>query len=419
VADTRVTFNSLTPNDQILTQAAKDVCPFLITDFEFTVAPGSNQGYVGLFQNITLLWRYTGEGDEDWRTVFQPAYFGNITGLSPFVPVFFRTGPGDVTAEVGEIIDRMVWSPRPEEEEPTDTLTVEFIVFFQGAISEQYPRLIDNITVGELIRDLYDGLHSPLDPVIGATEPSGILYDEAALLQMTDPVLLRLTESVDDARAWAESKGYAPSGWVPALDNQLLISPVSQVPPENFAGVRTINDNIAEATPDWNGGERVVNVLTFKYPRYYAPTDPTLSDGIDGILEREIVIEFRDEDSIRRFGEAKIEYDGRIFAAVGNANGDQVLTTQDETGRLLAGDRFTYVFERYRHAAQIITVPVRRAFSGDVRSGSFVIADLTWIPDYILQRRGGLFGGQVIAIRNVDCTWRVMTIEEILPLEQS
>lgn len=415
----RVTFNMLDPSDQVLTQSVKDIALFTVTNPEFTVPPGSNEGEVGQFADLIIQWRLLGEGEDDWRTIVSPIYVSNIAGILPSLPVFFRTGVGDVTATVGDIIDRIVFSFRDTEEQPAESATVEFIVYYQGPISEDFPLHVEGITLGQFIKNIYDGVYSDRDSITGGIIPSGIRYDETELLTMTTPVRLRLTESVDDARDWIESRGYGPAGWSPALDNSLVISPVSQIPPTAFVGVPTINDTIAEPTSDWNAGERVVNVLSLEYPRWYAPDDPTLSESADGLVKRDIVIEYRDESSIARYGEKKIKYNGELFAAVGTNIGEQVVVSEDEIGRQLAADRNLYIFDRYKNGAQIISILVRRHFSSTLRPGSFVIVDLSWIPDYILRRRGGAFGGQVLAIREMDCAWRMMVIEEILPLTLS
>jgi hypothetical protein len=54
-----------------------------------------------------------------------------------------------------------------------------------------------------------------------------------------------------------------------------------------------------------------------------------------------------------------------------------------------------------------------------MRPGDWVNLGLSWIPDYILRVRGGAFGGQILAIRDVDCAWRILLIEEALPITVS
>jgi hypothetical protein len=42
--------------------------------------------------------------------------------------------------------------------------------------------------------------------------------------------------------------------------------------------------------------------------------------------------------------------------------------------------------------------------------------DLSWFPDHDTGRRGMLCGGQVLAIHDVDCAWRILLIERVVPL---
>ena len=68
------------------------------------------------------------------------------------------------------------------------------------------------------------------------------------------------------------------------------------------------------------------------------------------------------------------------------------------------------------NGAQGVFIPVRRSFTSFLRAGDWVVIDLSWIPDYLTKRREGVFGGQILSIRDVDCAWRVLLIEEALPV---
>jgi hypothetical protein len=635
--------SAIDPSDVVLTQPMRDAAEFIITDRAFTKPPvATNKGVVGVYHKLRVRWRYVGDDDTLWRDIYQPAYYGNIAGLDPYVPAFFLTGPGLVTSDVGDVVDRMLFGAYKlldgeAQEIPDNGQTIEFLVLYEGPISEQFPyhvqtdvlgshlllpgapgnyastpdsKLLDitgdidirarlaaddwttdgvvvskwagfgtyflairnggllqlshddgsvqhhtqstaaapfaageigwiravldvnneakqwivtfftshngttwtqlgaavvtgggvteidattdplfigqpaasvqavtgkvyrvliyngiggtlvfdadfsslpvgttslldqasgavitisqtgapqaeiaaeflELTLGQFAKRLYDGEYSPRDTVTGEIVPTGIVYDEADLLLMTDPVTLRVTEAVDDVRDYAERIIYAASGWMPALDNDLEISPVSQQPPLDFTELPVITDAITEPVPNWNGGEAIVNVLKYTYKRYY---EPLLEEGdeppnsIDGLLVRLVEVEYRDEVSIREHGVQAADYDGSAFSALGNEFGDSLIITEEEEGFIQAEARRLYVFDRYRRGAQIVHIPVRRDSTATMRAGDWVNLGLTWIPDYILQRRGGAFGGQILAIRDVDCAWRVLLIEEALPV---
>jgi hypothetical protein len=298
---------------------------------------------------------------------------------------------------------------------PNDTDVVEIAIRYKGKPTTFAPLHLEGMTTGELLQDIYDGVYSRPDPITGEVVPTGIRYNEADLLQMTDPVLLRITEPVDDARAWTEEHIYAPTGWVPALDNDGAISPKSQVPPDSFDGELLIDNSVTEPQPDWNAGERIVNIVTMTYPRYYT-VDTVDADSIDRLKYREITHEWRDESMIDRHNIQKAEYDGSAFAAVGDEDAEPVLTLWDELGYGHALNRKLYVFDRYKDGTPIIEVPVMRDHCALLRAGDWVRIDLSWFPDHDTGRRGMYCGGQVLAIHDVDCAWRILLIERVVPL---
>lgn len=188
-----------------------------------------------------------------------------------------------------------------------------------------------------------------------------------------------------------------------------------------------IRNQITEPVPDWDAGERIVNVLVVTYPRYYR-VDFEDAESVDRLAIRDVSFEFRDEESITRHGEQTASYDASAFAAIGDPYGRPIITLEDEQSYQLAQDRRLHVFDRFRRGAQTIQVPVIRSlhvhvperiqhYSAPLRAGDWVRIDLTWFPDYATQRRGMQTTGQIVAINDVDCAWRVLLVEEVLPTE--
>jgi hypothetical protein len=300
---------------------------------------------------------------------------------------------------------------------PAHNTRIDVLVRYTGKPSAVTPAHLEGMTTGELLRDLYDGVYSWPDPITGEVVPTGIRYHEPDLLLMTDPVLARITEPVDDVRDWAEKYIYAPTGWIPALDNDGRISPRSQVPPDSFADLLDVRNAITAPEPDWSAGERTVNVVTFGYQRWY-PADPEDVDAVDRLAVREVTHEYRDEASVDLRGLAHVSYDGLAFGAPGNEYGDPILNVTREYGYGHALNRRTYVLHRYTNGAAIIEVPVMRRHCATLRAGDWVVADLSWFPDYLTRRRGLVTGGQILAVRDLDCAWRVLLIEEAFPLAE-
>lgn len=302
---------------------------------------------------------------------------------------------------------------------PTDGDSIEIAVRWKGEPTDFAPLHIEGMTSGAFLKQLYDGEYSPPDPVTGEVVPTGIRYHEADLLEVgqeaPDTILLRITEPVEDLRAWAEERIYSPTGWCPALNNDGEISPRSQIPPATFEGLQEISNAITEPSPTWDAGERIVNVIRYNYPRHYR-VDLDEAEAVDLLEVRDVVQEYRDEASITRHGLQVVEFDGQAFSAMGGNDTKPIVEKTLEQGYRLAVLRRLYVFDRYRNGAPTLEVPVRRDYTWHLRAGDWVTVDLSWFPDYVTDRRGLITGGQILAINDVDCEWRVLLIEEALPV---
>jgi hypothetical protein len=411
-----------------------------------------------------LSWRAAGSADPWTDITLDPALGGPTLRASIELPlrntvrVFYLLS---LTAPTGSV--------------PADLQDIEFTVAYPPGSPELLPVTV-GMTAGEFAKAVYDGLYSPRDPD-GLVVPLGVRYDEAALLLMTDLVRLRLTEPVDDAREFLEQMIYAPTGWVPALDRDGTVSPVSQIPPDDIAALPVIDNAITEPAPNWNAGQRIVNILRFTYPRDFvlpddepAYPDPAISSDPDDhrqkvVRAQPITMEFRDEASIDRHGEKVLELDGSAFTAIGvvpDAGEELTLPPQptyrftygfsgrklriptglapvtstpivrfgayvrpvsgdvtQEQGHQLAELRNQHVLARYSLGAPAIDVNVMRAGIALLRAGSWVALDLSWLPDYVTQRRGLLGMGQIVAMGDLDCAWRRVLIEQVVPEQES
>ena len=378
---------------------------------------GTFDDYRVSFQGLAVLWRAAGSGDP-WTEIgtslvidgeYHPGFDalpGNLVLVRTLVP---GTGVRAESIAFGD--------SRAVPQIPADNQEIELVIVSRRAASADLPLYLEGLTAGELARNVYDGLYSPRD-ADGLVVPTGIRYDEAALLQMLDPVRLRLTESVTDARTWLEKVVYAPTGWVPALDEFGRISPVSQVPPTDIDTLPLVSNLVTEPSPDWGSGRRIINIIRFTYARDYLPEDTDVEVATDGLATIPITVEFRDEPSIVRHGEQILELDGSAFRAVGEPDGAAIGgLTGDETAYQLALLRQLYVLNRYSLGAPSFTDNVRRSATPAVRAGSWVRVSLSWLPDYVTEKRGLIALCQVMANNDLDCVWRRLTMEVAAPLD--
>lgn len=372
--------------------------------------------YTVRFPYLTLLWREQGSEDpwtELTGTLWIDGYQeddGSSTSLLWDHLVLAGKSGDNYRADV-----LLIGDERGDSVLPAENQAIEVVVVYRGPPTQDLPVYVEGITAGEFARNVYSGLYSARDED-GFIVPTGIRYDEDALLQMTDLVRIRLTEVVKDARDWLEKHIYAPTGWVPALDDDGRISPVSQVPPQSVAGLTMIHDGIAEPTPDWDSGTRIVNVVRFVYQRDYRPSNSAQAETGDGLADREIVIEWEEPLSISRHGRQVLEIKGDAFRAIGLADsapvgGDPTV----EQGAVLALLRSLYLRPRYAFGAPTISLPVMRSHTYGLRAGSWVAVDLSWLPDYVTRRRGLVGLAQVVALGDLDCAWRNAMLEMVLP----
>lgn len=440
------------PEDVVISSPAEDA---LIADAE---EQGDPRPVLWTWPNLEILWRAAGTA-EPW-TVIQPTDLlpeGRNLAKPAGTGAWYRNL---VTAFDAELADgtavraalyMLVRGYDADGTFPRDGQEIDVAVRYRGEPTEDFPLHIEGITAGDLLKRGYDGEYSYPDPIGGGAVPTGIRYNTLDLLQVgeaqwldflllqdggrltlegypgslalasslaateTPTVLFRVTAPVEDFREWAEQYVYSPTGWIPALNNDGEISPKSQVPPESAAGLTQLTDPITEPAPEWDAGERIVNNLRYTYPRWYR-LDAGQSTAVDRLTERTVETIYRDEASITRHSLQGKDFPGEVFAAIGDTNGKPVLTTEDERGAVLAEYRRLYVFDRYRNGAVTIQVPVRRDYTATLRAGDFVIVDHSWFPDYVTRERGLLTMCQILAIRDVDCEWRVVLAEEVLPI---
>jgi hypothetical protein len=134
----------------------------------------------------------------------------------------------------------------------------------------------------------------------------------------------------------------------------------------------------------------------------------------DPLAQREVVVEFEDPVSIARHNRQPLEIDGAAFRALGNGNGDAIGDgTEAETSWGLAQDRDQWLRTRYAYGAQTIPLAVLRSAAPALRAGDWVMLEVSWIPDYLTGRRGGTKLAQVIALGDLDCSWRQALFEVV------
>ena len=417
------------------------VCSVMLSDyFDFLTTPGTiyvdplaelsedavdamkaaTFGALGGFPQADVLWRFAGNTTWNVARPALPALFAqNIGGITQGVD--FDTGrPRDGLSSVLLYAEETIPAGMPDD----DDLEVEVVLRHRASPTAAHPYYFEG-TLGALLTQLYDRqlerapdlgglLHDPLgldDAPTGAFG-GGIRVDQDALDAIDVPVLLRQVEAIDDGRDWAERQLYAPSGYIPSLDAEGRISPVSRARPQVVPGP-LIDDEVAEPSSDWNAGERVVTAVRFTYQRYFKPSSILIAREPDGLAVRDVVIEYRDPAAEQRHGEQLEDFDASAFGAVGTGGGLGIAGAPDVAAVLASRGRFE-VLERYRNGAQAIRVNVRRAGAPGLRDGIFLPVELRQFPNFSTGRRGmNLAAAQVLSLEQLGCEWLTLLVEEV------
>jgi hypothetical protein len=309
---------------------------------------------------------------------------------------------------------------------PANGAVVEIIVRHRGAASDPFPYYVEGL-LGDVLRDLYDGFFSltPLEGISGmvydpaalddipATLLTSVRYDSAAFDGMTDPVLLRQTAPVTDGRAWTETAFYAPSGWIPALDNDALISPILRSRPTVIDATLALTNARAVPTPGWSVGSRTVSEVNYQYSRFFIPaTDADFTVSADGLAIRPITVTFRDSNAELRYGQQPINYDASAFSSIGGPYGESRIG-QQEAAHVMAQAANLDILERYRSGVQTFSINARRAALPTVRVGTWIPWNLSWLPNRASGTRGSIVdAAQIVGIRDDNCIWRTLILEE-------
>ena len=123
-------------------------------------------------------------------------------------------------------------------------------------------------------------------------------------------------------------------------------------------------------------------------------------------------MEFKDVESGLRYGEQPQEYDASAFGAIGDDEGENISGVNEQASLLAQAANFD-VLQRFRSGVQSIAVNVLRSLIPGIRVGSWIPWSLSWLPDVTSGLRGSeSSGAQVVSIKDNDCVWRTLVLEE-------
>ena len=271
---------------------------------------------------------------------------------------------------------------------------------------------------GELLKDIYDGKYS--DP-----DAPKIPYDSAAmtaLIKDTTYCNAIITEPVEDRRSWVEENIYKPLGYAPALTPQGTVAPIKYSLPDASVSLLQLDDTNVK-TASWSHDmEEVVTKVSFTYNRDITTFMQgwTASNGIP-LVSREVLHEQISVDTTV-FGERVLEYKPvTVRSVTNNQNGAPINgDVASELGTKLAVARSFDAINRFSQGAQRMEVEAIRDAAGvsALQVGDWVIIAVSWLPDYISQKRGINRLAQVTKIKDLNPNVRSLTLLDAGPQAQ-
>ncbi|MDK1102503.1 MAG: hypothetical protein QGD93_02600 [Actinomycetota bacterium] len=295
---------------------------------------------------------------------------------------------------------------------PADNQAIEFIVQYDGPVTEDWRFHLQDLTAGELLRNLYRGDYSVEDP--------RIRYDSAALLALATPVRLRLGKPVEDVREWAEKNIYPIVHAAPTLNADGEIAPITYLLPDADETLIDLNDaNCRPSGGGWSqASDDAINIVKVTYERLYRvrsldEAGQQIVALSDTLQTRKVIVEHRIQESIDLLGEQPLEIESELLSTLGTADGGPYFgDVVDEQGARVAERVSRMATDRFALGGQYFSLHCDRSDSDveGLKVGSWVTVSVSWMPDYESAVRNLNRLAQVIGRRNLNGAWRALTL---------
>lgn len=404
--------------------------PFNLTSLEELNYPTQGADGLWYYTGFTIQWRAAGSGDP-WTVLSDMPRETNTAAAVPkgsFVESIF-SGVGAVDYWP---LPRLYFGSFDGADIPADGQAIELQVL-ANRITDKTPFFWDGGTLGNLLREIYDGLHSPGSPPIPYNEAAMAAFEAA-----TPAERFIITEPVTNMREWVEKNIYAAVGWVPSLDADGRVRPVSAWElPEDPEAVPLVTPEALVPVGEWShGSENVVNTVEYTYVRESVANQETTKQKtgrkkfflfgerkeveVEGTLSaweryftRDVVRVHVDIASIATFGTKKITLEPTTVRSLGDADGrPRQGSTTDEAGTQLADSISKHVLDRFKNGAPQYSGDVLAADPGvsGLVIGGYVRAQPTWMPQYSTGKRGARRFMQITAISDQNPAVRRLTL---------
>ena len=315
-------------------------------------------------------------------------------------------------------------------------------------VSSETPLFWDLGSFGDLLKQIYDGEWTRVDPKI--RYDATVMADFAA---NTPRARFILDEEVQGLRDWVEQNVYAPLGYAPAFNENMEIVPVPWALPDNEETLPILDADNLVPVGNWSRDlESVINAVEFTYIREFvrdqqsappAPRqsftrriwnwllrrtadDPNIEElelaPWELLNEVEVVRRRINATSAAMLGIREIRYAPVTVRTIGDSSGRPVAGESiDESGAELADSLAFSVVNRFPFGSVHYRASVL-ANSQDIlelKVGDWVRAQPDWMPDYQSGQRGAKRIMQIVGISDEEENYRVFHLVDGAEDEES
>lgn len=253
-----------------ITPGSADAPAFNLIDFRASTPRDDGYWY---FEDFWIRWRPSLTPGAPWTELRDmPRAFGHYAVHQPNqdIPNYSESA---LATFLHYSVPTLYFGSFDEADLPDDGLQIEFQIM-ASKISEKSPFWWDGGSLGDLLQEIADGLHT--DEVPKERYDADAL---AAFALSTAPARFILTEPVTDRRRWVEQNIYQAAMYAPAFRGELEISPTSWVPPTNDTAVPILDESTVQPVGEWEHSTgQAVSRVEYTYLREHLEPAKEVAD---------------------------------------------------------------------------------------------------------------------------------------------
>jgi hypothetical protein len=375
------------------------------------------------YRDLVIRWRASSGSDWNYVRDMPRAFMRSI--MDP-----------NQTDNVGAVRPAIYVASYDPSELPPDGGTVQWQVLADKT-SPGTPFFWDRGTFGDLLREIYDGEYTRVDPRIRYSPEA---MDEFAYETPTARFIA--DEPATSLREWVQENVYAPIGYAPSFDSDLRIVPLKWALPDNEEELPILTAEKLVPAGNWSHDlESVINAVEVTFIRelqreedapptrerpslrrrilkwiigfpYDKPAESSVQlEQWERLAEVEVVRRRINAGSAAILGTREIKYRPVTVRSIGDSFGRPVSgATIDEIGDEIADNLASSILNRFPFGSvhYIADVLATDEEVWNLQVGQWVRARPDWMPDYQSGLRGARRVMQIVAITDERENYRTI-----------